>query len=444
MACKHDSLVFYQSTYAECAGYIRPPPEKLVAATLTTGRVNKDAGPNTSPGTFPAPLVLPEDDLSLDPRCPQQSLRSWLREKDRNPVTPDKNVIYVAAPPRVNFEVDFMRSWVLPRTKSSERGIKTPSIDDVSEYLQAFYHGLPVKPLPAALTFTSWDTPTKTETKTIFEAVIPKYIGLNITTECVGIRVRASRDGIYAAQLNLDDCLDAAISILPEDAYALLLLVDHDLFESDDDEFVCGRAYGGSRVAVISTARYHPLLDSEHNVDRRHSWPASHCTKYVRKCCASTEPSSKPPKKKARLQPEERLLRSMSSAFRNQHHTTPMWAALSAFTSIPFSSPSPAALSGLWLGRVCRTASHELGHCFGMEHCVYYACAMQGSASLAEDSRQPPYLCPVDLAKISLATGSTEESRYQALLSFCAQHEDNQLFLSYAAWIRASVDSESL
>jgi archaemetzincin len=33
-----------------------------------------------------------------------------------------------------------------------------------------------------------------------------------------------------------------------------------------------------------------------------------------------------------------------------------------------------------------------LGHCFGIAHCVYYACSMQGTASIIENSKQPLYL----------------------------------------------------
>ncbi|KAK0723486.1 hypothetical protein B0T26DRAFT_750749 [Lasiosphaeria miniovina] len=60
-------------------------------------------------------------------------------------------------------------------------------------------------------------------------------------------------------------------------------------------------------------------------------------------------------------------------------------------------------LGRLWLSRVARTAVHELGHCFCLDYCVYYACVMQGTTGLAEDTRQPPYLCPVCLKKLTRA-----------------------------------------
>lgn len=101
------------------------------------------------------------------------------------------------------------------------------------------------------------------------------------------IRTRAAPDGLFPRQLNLDDLLDTAISMLPEDAYALLFLVNHDLFEDDGDTFVCGRAYGGSRVAIVSGARYSPDLDGIRSVERQHAWPASHCENYLSACCKS-------------------------------------------------------------------------------------------------------------------------------------------------------------
>lgn len=68
---------------------------------------------------------------------------------------------------------------------------------------------------------------------------------------------------------------------------------------------------------------------------------------------------------------------------------------------------------------------------------MYYACVMQGSSSLSEDARQPPYLYPVDLAKILRATGTTVTLRYLALLAHCERPEnkETQFFSTFAAWI---------
>ncbi|KAG5649167.1 hypothetical protein H0H81_005735 [Sphagnurus paluster] len=237
--CEHVQLSFISSVNANIAGYCRPNSQKRnSAASLTVSRNKKDVQSDAEASTFPPPLVLPGDDLSVDPRYPPQSLRSWLRLPERNDVTPSKNVIYVAATPDIDSEVSFVKTWMQPQKLDSSK-IPTPNVNDVVDYLSAFYHGLQVRLLPPPnLTFGAWDTNVKSKSK----ANIPRYIGMNTQTESTGIRTRRSKDGVFPAQLNLDDLLDVAISILPNDAYALLLLVNHDLYEDEDDEFVCGRA----------------------------------------------------------------------------------------------------------------------------------------------------------------------------------------------------------
>jgi len=58
---------------------------------------------------------------------------------------------------------------------------------------------------------------------------------------------------------------------------------------------------------------------------------------------------------------------------------------------------------------------HELLHLLGLDHCIYFACLMNGSGSLEEDHRQPHHLCPVCLKKLHLLVGLKEESRYRQL-----------------------------
>ncbi|KAF8967028.1 hypothetical protein BDZ97DRAFT_1656732 [Flammula alnicola] len=442
-ACPHRALSVDSSIHASQTGFQRPNAHQRASATVTTSSKAKQE--DVSPSTFPAPLVLPGDDLSSDPTYPPQSLRQWVRLKERNAITPDKNVVYVAAPPEIDSEVEFMQAWTSPAPASKGVGaqVQNPEISDVVEYLTAYYHGISVKVLPPPrLKFTSWDSAAPASSKKSKPKVqksAPRYVGLNTSSECVRIRTRACNDGLFVRQLNLDDLLDAAISILPEDAYALLLLVDHDLFESADDEFVCGRAYGGSRIAVISSARYNPTLDATQGIERDHAWPASHCEAYMQACCkAALIP---PAKKRAKVTkgPEKKNDIPSSSLSTLERGTTisPLSAALSAHRSLPSlaESPAAAALNGLWMSRVCRTAAHELGHCFGMDHCIYYACSMQGSGTLKEDARQPPYLCPVDLEKMVTATGANVVERYEAISEFCSKHDGVHLFDSFRAWI---------
>ncbi|KAF9068565.1 hypothetical protein BDP27DRAFT_783288 [Rhodocollybia butyracea] len=415
--CTHTSLTLDPSEFSSEAGFVWATTQKRAAAVTLHGRILSTAS-TPSRATFPAPLVLPEDELALDPDYPAQSLRSWRLSKERNHVTNERRTIYIAEPPSIDPSVEHIRSWTLPKKAST---IPVPQTEMVIDYLAAFYHGLPVKRLPSQLVYTSWDTPSNTKSKR------DQYVGLNVGTECVRIRTRTSKD-LFAKQLNLDDLLDAAISLLPKDAYAILLIVSHDIYESDEDDFTCARAYGGSRVAVVSTARYNPVLDSAQNVTREHAWPASHCSAYMHSSYTNSLPKRKRKKEMLPLDNSKKDLLSGS-----------IYSALTAHRSLPplVSSSPLSVLSGLWLARICRTASHELGHCFGMDHCVFYACAMQGTASLGEDARQPPYLCPVDLTKVLQASSTMEESRYKALLAYCEKYQDVHHFSAFAAWIQS-------
>ncbi|KAL8717027.1 MAG: hypothetical protein Q9225_005697 [Loekoesia sp. 1 TL-2023] len=428
-ACQHDELLLTPSPYAAEVGF--RPPNHGGAATKRKGSKDNDA---VSPKSFPAPLVLPGDELALDPQYPPQSLRSWQRDQDRNIVTPERNVIYVAAPPSIDSDVDFIDSWMHPnlpeRTKnkvpnqSTEVSSSPPDTKDIIDYISAFYHPLPVRFLPSPLTFTAWDStspkpkPSSTSRSSKRKRnPPPSFIAVRTSTELVRIRTRPCPDSLFSFQLNLDDLLDVAISILPSDAYALLLLVSHDLYESDDDVFVCGRAYGGSRVAVVSSTRYNPILDDIHHVDRTHAWPASHCKNYVEACCSAVAPlslktgTSINKTRSQGLNPSSPILLSSSPA----PPRFPLQLALHRHITNPLSP------SLLYLIRLSLTSAHELGHCFGLDHCVYYACCMQGSASLAEDARQPPYLCPVCEEKVLLATGADRKERMRRLREVCGR-----------------------
>ncbi|KAJ5816715.1 Peptidase M54 archaemetzincin [Penicillium robsamsonii] len=428
LKCDHTPVCLSSSSHAGVAGFRRQGQRQRLAATKADNRSFPREDKlflEEDDRVFPAPLLLPGDDLAGDPEDPQ-SFQEWLNGDHRNPVTAKQQTVYVVPSPQVDANVEFMQKWTIPKCPDHEVSMKPPSMKDVQDYLAAFYHGLPVKMMPSStLRFVPWEEPKRKRPK----KAGPQYLGLKYGDECVRIRSRTLSNGVYGGQVNLDDLLDAAISILPRDAYALLMVVDFDLYEDDDDEFVCGRAYGGSRVAVVSSARYNPTLDTIHDVERLHAWPASHCEKYM-SACASAAPSAK------------RQKRSQVNSRGSQNLTElsgPIKDAVSFYRSLPEVDSSPSLLSALWLGRVCRTASHELGHCFGIAHCVYYACSMQGTASISEDARQPPYLCPVDLAKILCATSTSASQRYRALLTFCERpgKSDTHFFGPFATWIRS-------
>lgn len=484
--CQHKTLQLEPSAYAREVGFEWASPAQRLAAATRSGRVPVlPAASGGSTGdrqkasvradkvardllaSFPGPLVLPTDDLAWDPEYERQSFQAWCDDETRNRPTRARKTLYVAGVPEITDEVGFMRDWRRATPKaggasSSFPELKTPDLDDYVAYLRAFYHGFVVKPFPQKLRFVAWQQKTRSKKY--------QYIGLaNEAGTCTRIRARVSPDGVFSRQLNLEDVLDAEISLLPHDAYAMALVVDHDLYEDEEDDFCCGRAYGLNRVCVVSTARYHPILDEElglegagqdNTLDReqqepqeqqqqpqeQHWWPASHCRAFVEAQVAAAD-----------VHRGTRIIGSSTVSVSR----APMRAAIQAARRVgpdtstntsPQPSNSAEHLRTLWLARLVRTVSHELGHNLFLDHCVYYACMMQSTTGMAEDLRQPPYLCPVCLAKVSHKVavelqGGSEAARaayvlerYEALAQVCDRWKEVGLFAGFQAWLRARME----
>lgn len=90
---------------------------------------------------------------------------------------------------------------------------------------------------------------------------------------------------------------------------------------------------------------------------------------------------------------------------------------------------SPESYS-LTLRRSCRVLAHEVGHIFGLAHCIHYRCTMNGSNSLEESDRRPLRLCPFCLKKLQWNRGFDIVKRYERLREFF----EDQSLLQEAAW----------
>jgi archaemetzincin len=75
----------------------------------------------------------------------------------------------------------------------------------------------------------------------------------------------------------------------------------------------------------------------------------------------------------------------------------------------------------LLLRRSMKVLTHETGHIFGLAHCIYFACAMNGSNHLLESDRRPLHLCPVCLRKLQFSIGFDVVKRYEELAKFAQQ-----------------------
>lgn len=89
----------------------------------------------------------------------------------------------------------------------------------------------------------------------------------------------------------------------------------------------------------------------------------------------------------------------------------------------------------LILKRSCKVMSHETCHMFGMTHCIYYRCQMNGSNHLDESDSRPLHLCPVCLRKLHYNLGFDIVKRYRALKKFC----ENAGIRDEAAWYSARI-----
>ncbi len=68
--------------------------------------------------------------------------------------------------------------------------------------------------------------------------------------------------------------------------------------------------------------------------------------------------------------------------------------------------------------RGLKVMAHEVGHMFGLAHCVHYQCVMNGSNHLEESDRRPHHLCPECLRKLHWSIGFDAAERYRQLEAF--------------------------
>ena len=67
--------------------------------------------------------------------------------------------------------------------------------------------------------------------------------------------------------------------------------------------------------------------------------------------------------------------------------------------------------------RSCSTMVHEIGHMFGLQHCIHYECTMNGSNGSFELAAHPNRtLCPICLAKLKINCKFDCRERYNKLI----------------------------
>ncbi|XP_069133112.1 archaemetzincin-2-like [Argopecten irradians] len=73
----------------------------------------------------------------------------------------------------------------------------------------------------------------------------------------------------------------------------------------------------------------------------------------------------------------------------------------------------------LW--KLLKCLSHELCHLFGMAHCDFFSCTMNGSGSVKEAMDQPLFLCPVCVRKLQHICKFDIVQRYERMEQFLVE-----------------------
>ena len=76
----------------------------------------------------------------------------------------------------------------------------------------------------------------------------------------------------------------------------------------------------------------------------------------------------------------------------------------------------------LMLRRCVKILLHEVGHLFGLKHCIYYICLMNGANHELEMDRQPLYLCPVCLRKLHSTIQFDVRQVYEKFAKLCEKY----------------------
>lgn len=91
----------------------------------------------------------------------------------------------------------------------------------------------------------------------------------------------------------------------------------------------------------------------------------------------------------------------------------------------------------LFRKRCVKVLTHEIGHMYGLPHCIVYKCNMNGSNSLAETDSHPLYLCPDCLKKLNHTVPFNRKQRYLRLKEIF----EREGFATEAEWLNRRLQS---
>jgi len=171
-----------------------------------------------------------------------------------------------------------------------------------------------------------------------------------------------------------------------EREYCVMGVTMEDLFDGPSDLFCAGMAFGGDKVAVFSFRRYHPRIKMHplHWHDYGYAETSDGYSYY--------EDDDQDPEGLSPHPPPQSI-----------HYGT-------------VGGPSDIDNDDTeYLRRSGKLLTHELGHLYGVDHCVHNRCLMMGTGHLVEDFRAPAHLCGVCLRKLQWRLGFSVRIRYGLL-----------------------------
>lgn len=97
-----------------------------------------------------------------------------------------------------------------------------------------------------------------------------------------------------------------------------------------------------------------------------------------------------------------------------------------------FGSARPRNFRSTQLRESCKVLVHELGHMFGIEHCIWFDCVMNGANNQRELQESVLHACPVCLRKLQHSVGFDPVKRYADIAHFFLR----QGWVEDEAWVR--------
>jgi archaemetzincin len=346
----------------------KPPGEKeRLAAIGATEGLSETLRRALEPGEDfePVPEPGPSDWLANHPE-PGQTFEQFVRS---NPLKPDKKRSKLYLQPVGQFEADWARGG------AARAGGMKQKAGKVEDYVLAETTRPAGPPLERLRQFAA----------AFFMMDVEVLPALDISQA----RITTRRNPYTGnTQLLTGDILHLLQRKLPDDAFALLGVTMIDLYPDESWNFVFGQASLRHRVGVYSFVRYDPRFYDE-GAPSRSERPPDECHGLAQP--GRDDDTGEDPAKRRLSVPSGR-----GGGLTSEEQQ-------------------------LVLRRSCKVLAHETMHMFGVKHCIYFRCVMNGSNHLAESDARPLHLCPVDLRKLQHSVGFDVIERYRRLHAFCQE-----------------------